>query len=555
MISNKQWKIKWILGITFSILLLIVGENTAFADTLYSQSVNTTFGNATTSSGATFGTADYISEKRYDQRLGTGLNGTVARVAISYKVQTENLGGGNITGARIMCYDDAYITFNNGCSSSTSNFDRLTSTSQTATSTALTVIFDPTKYYVLAIGCTNNCYNGSGTNSLIQFAGDTTDSYSGGALVTYSPGFNIADLYFDIYNSSGSSIGQTTTRIDQVSPYHNQTLASTTPLTIEANGYINPDDAIEGLGIESPVKIKWNIWSKSRYLLSNECYVFFNCAPTAGSAVNSSTGLEIFSDTSSTSWGSQIFNISSSTTQYLEPGWYTLTTAIVKPITILGVSTLPFNSNPAVFGYRTYAATTTSFLVDQANSYDLQLNDTLGQTPGQNPLYASTTAEILSRYNDCNPLAFSLSGCLAILFVPNFIQIANTLDTLKTGVGATIPWGYVTRAYVIMTNNATTTLPTIDIDFSEAPTAEAGIAIGGHLTLDPWTNLMGSTSILGTATSTQTGNTFREIVEPGWNTFIVLSFLFLVFNDLVGRTTNTSDQVSRDIAKKSRNRV
>lgn len=134
---------------------------------------------------------------------------------------------------------------------------------------------------------------------------------------------------------------------------------------------------------------------------------------------------------------------------------------------------------------------------------------------------------------------WSLTSCLAELFTPTElawtdVSGVNLIDELQTGLLSRFPLGYATRFLVIASGTATTTLPVLDVNFAHAPAAVAMITGGADLRLDPWNSLMGSTSILGTATSTYSGLTLRQIVEPGWDVFVILVFAFIILHDVMG---------------------
>jgi len=342
---------------------------------------------------------------------------------------------------------------------------------------------------------------------------------------------NLVSWYYFSYDgvSYTTDSFSTNTRIDLVSPYDGQSVSSTTPITLEVSGYVNVNDAVEGVGLDSPVQIKWNVSSLSQSAQGMSVLDAFNNATGQGAG-----SLSFYSGYSSVDWGSQIFNLSTTTGDPLPIGWYKMTTSLVRPNTILGFS----NFFGLSFGEEVLVATSTDFLVATSSSIDLLINQIQGSIAGTNPYQgsgifsASSTEQILA---GCDiPFDFSLSGCLAVLFLPNFIQLGEIFGQLKDGLGSAVPWGYVTRALVIMTGNATTTLPSLVIDFSDSPPDTAFISTGAVLDLTPWSDLMGTTSLLGSATSTGSGETFRQITETGWNIFVLLTFAFLVIHDILG---------------------
>jgi len=313
------------------------------------------------------------------------------------------------------------------------------------------------------------------------------------------------------------------TRIDAVTPYNNQTVSSTSAISLFASGYINPNDAVETLGEESPVQIKWNLYSESQDLLGN-------CIDVICAFNDVHKGKDFYSGFSASDWGSQYFSLSSSTVTALPIGWYRMTTSIVEPKTYFGFSSL-FGFS---FGEKVLVSTTTSFKVDEASSLDMLMNTIQGSTPGSNPsayggLFgsSSTTEEILN-LSDCKMFNFSVSGCLSVLFLPNFLQLLPVWESAKTGFLAVIPWGYVTQILSDLNRTATSTLPLFEI--STPP----NFPFNGTLSLDIFGSLpTASTSIFALATSS-TGATFRETVEPFWNTIWAVLFGILLLQLILG---------------------
>lgn len=168
---------------------------------------------------------------------------------------------------------------------------------------------------------------------------------------------------------------------------------------------------------------------------------------------------------------------------------------------------------------------------------------------GDGPRTATSTpfqygAVFATTLNACNPfvatipyfnLSWSLTDCLFDLFQPLPVAWSGVFDPLETSFLTRAPWGYVTRFVAIASGTATSTLPTITIPIPSI--SSTGINYSsptGTLDLTPWNDLMGTTSMLGSATSTTNGETFRQITEPGWNIFVLVSFAILVIHELLG---------------------
>lgn len=218
--------------------------------------------------------------------------------------------------------------------------------------------------------------------------------------------------------------------------------------------------------------------------------------------------------------GTQSFLLSTTTTPFTDTGVYVFKSSIEEPNSILGFTSI-FGIG---FGVSTYDATTTQFTVGTTTSFQ----DELSQVINSYTALSATSTQSLK--DSCSPFSgsFDVGTCLLTLFLPSSSDFSSLFQTMKDSVFSVVPIGYVTRTIVLLSGGATSTLPTF------AATVPAGYP-GAGVTLDltPWNDLMGTSSIISTATSTD-GKTLREIIEPGWDTFVYVVFALAVFFELWG---------------------
>jgi hypothetical protein len=140
---------------------------------------------------------------------------------------------------------------------------------------------------------------------------------------------------------------------------------------------------------------------------------------------------------------------------------------------------------------------------------------------------------------DCNPgIGFSLTACLVSIVIPD----ATSTSAFITGFQGTflqrVPFGYVTRFVTILNTTATSSLPGLVVTL---PPHFPGA--GETFNLTPWNELMSSTTMFSTATSSSgDGKTFRQIVEPGWDILVLSIFTFFIVHRLLGIDSQKSSK-------------
>jgi len=176
---------------------------------------------------------------------------------------------------------------------------------------------------------------------------------------------------------------------------------------------------------------------------------------------------------------------------------------------------------------------------------------------------ASTTASFTYTVSNCNILSgFNIGGCAKFLLVPDEGSGKEILAMMSTLLQKE-PWGFVTRAINLLGGNATSTdtgtfvgtdLPEVHISLADTGFAAASGAQSIDLT--PWSKLMGGNSILATATTSHSGLTLRQIMEPGWDFLIAflcgVGIVVHVLNIPVGQGVENEIQSHRNREIRSR---
>lgn len=312
--------------------------------------------------------------------------------------------------------------------------------------------------------------------------------------------------YFDI----------TTTRINSVEPFGGTTISSTTPLILGATGWVNEPDVIAYNDDPFYVDIKWSFVRFGSSCMSVICA--FDSA--GGGALRTVRLGQPYFLTAGSDYG-QAFSEATTTNIFLPDGKYTMTTSLVRPTSILGITSL-FGIG---FGEATLTQRQSEFIVGTSTSLDDIL---AGLKDFQ--FTATTTAQALA---SCNPLSFGLVDCLNVLFVPSVQDMTSLWDYVRDSLFSRAPWGYGTRLITILTNNASSTMST------DLPTFTVQFPIGSPLYDSPITFnmqeiLMTGSTTIATLVDPITGKTMREIVEPFILLFIAISALIIVFHDLMG---------------------
>lgn len=361
-----------------------------------------------------------------------------------------------------------------------------------------------------------------------------TGSYGNGTTVYYD------DLTMYTINAPEESpYENVSTRITSVSPYDGQPVSTTSPITLEASGYVSSSVSdLTDVDNTDGLQVKWLLYS-----ISNP-----NCLPetvfpslTAGvcgisEVYTSGTGYGVF--------GSQWFNVSTSTGVNLETGYYTLKTSIIMPNEIFGFTNL---FGIIDFGINEIVSTTTSFYAGSPTSAQTALNDLFNAS--RNGILGLTATSSEVSLSSCNPFSLDLGMCLGVLFLPSLADMQNLLQFAHDNFLNRAPWGYATRMVSILTNNATTTastaLPTWVVTFPSIQGTSGSPLAGTIITFDMQDMLDTGSTTLNGIIDPVSGKTMREIIEPYILLFIAISALIIVFHDIMGMGKHTNNYADK----------
>lgn len=261
------------------------------------------------------------------------------------------------------------------------------------------------------------------------------------------------------YWDGSGGLNNTATRIDAVLPFPNSTIATSSPLSLEAIGFVNAADVLVGDTAQNGLSINWRANA-----ITNGC-IDVICA--VASVPSASVRLPVGAFSTS----SQSFNISTTTGIFLPAGIYDLHTSLDKPASFLGLNSF---FGLFSFGYSTIVSTSTVFTVATSTNFEQIL---LGLR--QAPPIATTTAAALS---SCIPIPgyFSVVDCVVVLFVPT-TRPDYTSDF--TALAGKPPFGYFTQAMNLFAGATTTSASTTPIGIGTVSTLLAPLVQGLSLIL------------------------------------------------------------------------
>lgn len=300
-----------------------------------------------------------------------------------------------------------------------------------------------------------------------------------------------------------------------------QAIATSTTFAFGSDGYISPADYQPGAYVEN--------------LYQNDDY------DQVASALCSIGGCRTQNKYPISASGS--YSVSTST-DIERIGNYTMTTDIKVPVSVNVFNFFSFNVPSFLpFSEKVLVSTTTNFQVSQPSSLDIVKNK-LGQTylaVGITNHASSTAATLVSGcaftsitgifdLTSQNNIFSCVVGFVSASLIPSAQQLEAIAANFQASIGVRPPIGYITRFSAIVSGQAigTSTLPGLTI--SVPPILGLGTE---SATFPVWTNLMGSTSPFGMATSSvaRGSKTFRQIVEPGWDIIVLTILAFLIIWD------------------------
>lgn len=160
-----------------------------------------------------------------------------------------------------------------------------------------------------------------------------------------------------------------------------------------------------------------------------------------------------------------------------------------------------------------------------------------------NDIFASTSATSTAALAvTCNPLggSFSISNCLAYMFVPDSGQLIDSLNSFKNGFLIRVPWGYLTRFVQIVSSPATTTLPSISYTFdSNSPLH------GATWNIDTNAMIAGGGDVLDAIQNVDSGRTLKDVFYPLVQLLVAIAVVFQIVHDLTGSHSHDNGQQTK----------
>lgn len=278
-----------------------------------------------------------------------------------------------------------------------------------------------------------------------------------------------SDFYYFIYNQDWGDLSTSTTRFSSI-------YVSTTTQTWTVTGYIGVEDFASttvriGMNVATPLYTQWD----------NEQFI----ATTSGAF----------------SYTAIYQNFSTSTTQS-----FTFTGTLYSYVGNI------FESATAVHKYDEITHTTSELG---------GITDTLHPTD-----VVSGTSESC---NIMNPFTFQMSDCLSYLFYPSRVQVEKNIVDLRDNFLEVWPLGYVTRFVDIVTETATSSLPSISY-------TSASNSMFGEMTFefDPFGALQDPNSPMNFTSDQDDPQTIWEIMQYPTYVVVYLMLLFMIVHDITG---------------------
>lgn len=328
-----------------------------------------------------------------------------------------------------------------------------------------------------------------------DLAGTTYDSVLIGKLNGGS-GLYMDQLASDTYTPP---LVNTNTRIDSVTPAPSSTIATSTAATFAVTGYVNASDYTNGMTVTM---------SYAPYVASQEASALPASYYTTITFPITSSGAFSFSTTSPAT----------------TVGNYTMQSSLqaASTINLFGLFTfaIPFSAN-------TYTSTSTTFIVDQLNGFDVYM--------------ASSSEAIQSIVNETGTssqacdigASFNVSGCIGYIFIPQPAVLDQQFQQFYSSVLTYAPWGYVTRLFAILSSNGTTTLPSATATVL-MPYSDGGANDTQSFTIDPTATLAAASSALNGVDANGTDLNWQGVLEPYVQLFVGITLLFVIVHDLMG---------------------
>lgn len=351
--------------------------------------------------------------------------------------------------------------------------------------------------------------NASGCSSLYPLASTTRASHialPANHVKFYTGlGFSgtvIDDIVLTAYEDLPTESEIDSTRIDSVTPYDGELVATSTSHTIGATGNVSDND--------------WNSGSELKIHIENSNKAYQQCADVICSqlqigAISLDFSYDIVVPAPFTY---------SSTTQSLPIGKYWVTTSIRKgSFCLLGACL----SSREIFATSTTFTVATTTRADKLKDAVIEHLDGLSGTGGTFP--------------NCSIGDFNLFMCgvdlIDYAFVPTSDAISYSINRLREGVLVKMPFGYATRFVHIVSNEATSTLPTTDIPIIIAD-SNNNMLVSTSTLFQPEDMLTGAGEILNDLKDPIYNKSARDVFEPIVNAVVAMTILMTIIADLLG---------------------
>lgn len=321
-------------------------------------------------------------------------------------------------------------------------FAYLSTTTLTATTLATPHKFVNIPLYANTGNCTNPPAN-------TPFLFDYGDGNWNGQMSSYTNGTEAHGRNYFILSTSPAN--DTSTRIDTIIPFDGALVASSTPFTLEAYGFVNVADIPVNennyplFGNEEGLSISWTIAGIANSCISAIC------------ALESTPTFVYREPLIVVTAVSQSFNAATTSNAITQVGIYNMSTKLERPTTIFGFSSF---FGLFGFGYDTLASVDSVFTVGTTTSLGTSLLAIRDATETE---FTSTTTEAV--LNSCLPLPpfFSINDCIEYLFVPQTRPAyQSTFDRIATKA----PFGYWTEISNTLSTATTSTSTPLALSYA-----------------------------------------------------------------------------------------
>lgn len=320
----------------------------------------------------------------------------------------------------------------------------------------------------------------------------------------------------------------TNTRIISVvppdDPSGSSARATSTVFAFEAEAFVKPADFIEGMRLRITAVNNAAITSQAVGPSFSEggtlvCSWLPNwlCPPLPGeeSAPQLGGSGRYTFDVPITESGEFSF---ATTTDVQVIGRYRMTTEIVRPVdTFFGLST----------SYIQFVSTTTAFTVATSTAHDIAVGQQVDAIIAAQEAYNPECGFDIMEPGDWLP---DLQQCITSLFAVPVDYVADGLQGALQDLLSRAPWGYATRAYVIITGDtASSTLPSLAVDVPD------GLPMAGKsFDFSPWEPTETALASLDTAVvETMEGSPLDNFLF-WWNTMWLIMFALWLVREIYG---------------------